>query len=117
MVYCSKCGQKNEDNAQFCNKCGAKLKPTAKEYEKEWENQCERECESGTEGRGLWRIFWGIVIILIGLWILFELVLKNLAEQFPNQNIPVIDFQFWWIIGAVLGVIIIVSCIKIIFRR
>ena len=25
MVYCSKCGKKNDDDAEFCNKCGTRL--------------------------------------------------------------------------------------------
>ena len=26
MVYCHKCGTKNEDDAEFCSKCGSLLK-------------------------------------------------------------------------------------------
>ena len=25
MAYCTKCGMKNEDDAEFCKKCGASL--------------------------------------------------------------------------------------------
>jgi len=25
MVYCAKCGTKNEEDAEFCKKCGASL--------------------------------------------------------------------------------------------
>jgi len=27
MVYCSKCGKENEDNALFCQNCGTRIKP------------------------------------------------------------------------------------------
>lgn len=30
MVYCSKCGSKNEDNSTFCQNCGIRLKPEEK---------------------------------------------------------------------------------------
>ena len=46
-----------------------------KDYEKEWENRCEEDCAGGKHGRP--PIFWGIIVILFGLWILFEFVLKN----------------------------------------
>ncbi|NQT72591.1 MAG: DUF4870 domain-containing protein [Chloroflexi bacterium] len=29
-MFCSKCGEENLDNAGFCKKCGAPLKPTSK---------------------------------------------------------------------------------------
>ena len=47
MVYCSKCGKKNEDDAEFCGKCGDSLKTTKQDYEKEWEKRCEDECSYG----------------------------------------------------------------------
>ena len=31
MVYCSKCGKKNDNDAEFCNKCGNSLKKTDSE--------------------------------------------------------------------------------------
>jgi phage shock protein C len=34
MVYCSKCGNENQDDAEYCTKCGASLTSTKKEYEK-----------------------------------------------------------------------------------
>ena len=41
MTYCAKCGEKNEDDAKFCSKCGNSLTGSKKDYEKEWENRCE----------------------------------------------------------------------------
>ena len=32
MVYCTKCGNKNDDDAEFCNKCGAALDNENKEH-------------------------------------------------------------------------------------
>ncbi|GAF87772.1 unnamed protein product, partial [marine sediment metagenome] len=40
MVYCAKCGEKNEDVAKFCNKCGTSLTGTKKDFEKNMENRC-----------------------------------------------------------------------------
>jgi uncharacterized membrane protein YvbJ len=69
MAYCAKCGEKNEDDAKFCSKCGASLTGSKKDYEKEWEDRCEEDCAGGKRGGP--PVFWGIIVILVGLWILF----------------------------------------------
>jgi uncharacterized membrane protein YvbJ len=118
MVYCSKCGKKNEEDAEFCSKCGTSLTRTKKNIEKDWENRCEDECAGGKQGSRGWGIFWGIVVVCIGLWIIFELVLKNLAKEIPELSWALdIDFPFWWVIGAVLGLLIIIAGIRIIIKK
>ena len=41
MVYCSKCGKKNEDDAEFCSKCGAPLIKKFKEESTSFEKKVE----------------------------------------------------------------------------
>ena len=115
MVYCAKCGQKNDDAAEFCSQCGAKLHPSQKEYEKEWEDRCERECAGGKDGKGP-SLFWGAIVIIIGLWIIFEFVIKNLASF---QDLPPViqNFEFWWVIALIIGLAIISTGIRIIMKR
>ena len=115
MAYCSKCGKKNEDDAEFCAKCGASLTGSKKEYEKEWEDRCEKEC-SGGGGHGPPPMFWGIIVILVGLWILFEFVLKNIGalEGLPTW---IQNFEFWWLIALVVAVAIIFSGIRMLTRK
>ena len=118
MAYCSKCGKKNEDDAEFCAKCGASLTGSKKDHEKECENSCEEECSGGKHGHRGWGIFWGVVVICIGLWIIFELVLKNLADEVSALAwVKTIDFPFWWVIGGVLGLLIIIAGIRIIVKK
>ena len=74
MTYCSKCGTKNDDDSEFCKKCGLSLKGTKKDMEKEWEKKCEEECPLGGK-RGA-PIFWAILLVLIGLVIIFEGILN-----------------------------------------
>lgn len=117
MVYCSKCGKKNEDDAEYCSKCGTSLTTTKKDYDKEWDKRCEEECAGGKSGGRGWTIFWGLVIILIGIWIIFELVLKNLAEDIEQLAwVNTITFPFWWVIMGIIGVLIIVAGIRMIVR-
>jgi hypothetical protein len=50
MVYCSKCGNKNDDDAEFCNKCGTRLnsqdkEDTLEERVKKTTNKIEEKAE------------------------------------------------------------------------
>jgi len=113
MVYCSKCGKKNEDEAEYCSKCGASLTGTKKETEKEWDKRCEEDCAGGKHGAPY---FWGIIVILFGLWIIFGLVIPqtNLANSLPEW---LVTFEWWWLIGLVIAVAIIITGIRIMIRK
>jgi len=109
MSYCQKCGIKNEDDAEYCKKCGASLAGLKKSQEKEWDKKCEDECAGGSRG---WAIFWGVIIILVGLFIIFEMVFKNMLKlEIMNQ------IEFGWIIAAVIGLFIIILGVRILSRR
>ena len=97
MAYCARCGKKNEDDARFCNSCGAPLGGVVREQRRD---QCDEDC-SGTTRKGSW--FWAIIVILIGLWIIFDFGVKNI------QGLPpaLADFQFWWIFPIVIGIVVI----------
>ena len=113
MVYCSKCGKKNEDDAEFCAKCGASLTGIKKDYEKEWEKRCEEECAGGKHGT---QIFWGIIVILIGLVIIFEVVLKNIPNL-PSEFSWIYNFEFWWIFALLIAIAIIITGLRIMTRK
>ena len=115
MAYCPKCGKKNEDDAEFCSKCGNPLGDSKKDREKEWENRCEEECAGGKHSRGA-PVFWGIVIILIGLWIIFGLVIP---ETSLGDNLPdwLVTFEWWWLIGLVIAIAIIITGLRMIVKK
>ena len=116
MAYCTKCGTKNDDSAEFCKKCGASLKIISHKPEDEWEKRCEEECSGGRMGRG-WSIFWALVIIVVGIWIIFELVLKELAKTNPSLEwINNYSFEFWWVILAIFGLMLIITGIRILIK-
>jgi len=116
MVYCTKCGTKNDDSAEFCKKCGASLKNFSHKTEDEWEKRCEEECSGGRMGRG-WSIFWALVVIVVGIWIIFELVLKQLADDIPSLNwINEYSFEFWWVILAIFGILLIITGLRILIK-
>ena len=108
MTYCQKCGTQNEDDAVYCKKCGAPLDMTRREHRRE-KDRCEDECSGG--GRS-WAIFWGVIIVLIGLFIILEVVVKNIL------NIQVVDSQVYgWVIAAVIGIFIIAFGLRILTKH
>ncbi len=111
MVYCQKCGTKNDDDAKFCKNCSSSLIGPKKDWEKEWEDKCDEECAA--RGRSA-PAFWGIIVLLIGLLIFIE-VLKNIE----GLDLPqwFYDFNFWLIIGLVIAFAIIFAGIKMLMRK
>lgn len=115
MVYCQKCGTKNDDDAEFCKKCSASLKVTEKDRKKEHDDKCEEECAVGKRSP-FSKAFWGIIIILVGLWIIFSVVIPNtqLADSLPSW---LVNFEFWWLIGLIIAVAIIMTGIRMIVNK
>jgi hypothetical protein len=109
MVYCPKCGRQNVDDAAYCNNCGASLKTGKRDTDKEWEDRCDNSC-SGRGRSGL--IFWGVIVVLIGLWVIIEFGLKNI----PDLPSWIYDIQWLWIFGVVIGTAILVGGISMIVR-
>ena len=107
MTYCSRCGKKNEDSAKYCNDCGSPLRGTRRDYERHREDHCEEDCAGGKRGAS---VFWAIIIILIGLFIIWEFGIKNM----PGAPGWMEDVEFAWIIPVVIAIAIIITGIKMI---
>jgi len=89
MVYCSKCGTKNEDDTLNCTNCGSSLKGGPRVEEK-WEDRLERgaerigenaerfgkrmesECFGLPQGNSIIGIIFGLIVILFGLRELYD---------------------------------------------
>jgi uncharacterized membrane protein YvbJ len=120
LVYCTKCGTKNKEDAKRCSKCGATLEvPREKRFEKrveewgeefgrraeEWGEQfgkrAEQECFGLPHGGAIFGLFIGIIIILAGIiFVLQEMgvVVKGFALLWPFF---VIIFGILFVAGAV----------------
>ena len=107
MTYCSKCGTKNEDDAEFCKKCGASLTGVAKQDEKDEDCVC-----SGNKQNPYVPVFWGIVVILFGLWIIFSFVI-------PRSYLPDVlqDFSFWGLIILIIAIAVILTGFRILTKK
>jgi len=65
MVYCTKCGTKNEEDAVVCVKCGASL--VARPPWAPVRKRAEEECFGIPHGGAIVGLVFGIIIILVGL--------------------------------------------------
>jgi len=110
MTYCSKCGNQNLDDAQFCNKCGAPLQGQVIDQKKEWDNRCEDECAGGKRGAS---VFWGVIVTLIG----FAIILWVLNESDVDLPSWIEDLNIGLLIGIVIAIALIVTGIKIIITK
>lgn len=99
MVYCPKCGTKNDDG-EFCVKCGASLKTgtvASRRYER---RKAEQECFGLPHGGAIAGIVIGAIVLLWGISMLLQ-----------QAGIIAETFEFWWIIIIVIGVLIIAGAI------
>jgi hypothetical protein len=72
VIYCSKCGQENPDDAKYCSKCGALIKDYGKDEVKPVEKKIEVK-EQTNKSSNRKKFIW-IISILIFLFIVFLLV-------------------------------------------
>lgn len=111
MAYCTRCGTQNDEDATFCKNCGAPMKEGAPGGPwRHRDDRCEEDCAG--EGKAPHWI-WGVIVVLIGLYVIIEFGLKNI-EGVPNE---IKDFEFWWIIPVLIGVLILLAGLRIFTRR
>ena len=72
MVYCSKCGTKNEDKSEVCIKCGSSLFITKREARRIARRR-EKECFGLPNGGAIAGLIFGIISIIWGLSLLAEI--------------------------------------------
>jgi len=65
MVYCTKCGTKNEDDAAYCVNCKQPLQVT--QTVKRERRQKENECFGLPHGGSIFGVIIGLLIVLWGI--------------------------------------------------
>jgi hypothetical protein len=104
VVYCSKCGTQNPDDAKICSNCGAPLYTVGQRYpgsEREHYRRVEGECFGLPNGGMIAGLIVGIIIILAGLGL------------FLQASGYIADFWsvFWPIIIVIFGVLILLGAL------
>ena len=116
MVYCTKCGTKNDEGASHCTKCGANLEVSREErFERrmeEWGEQfgkrVEKECFGLPHGGAIAGLVFGAIIIIAGL--LFALQEWNVIEEIDWNHI-------WPFIIIIFGILVVAGAIYGYSRR
>lgn len=99
MVYCTKCGTKNLDDAQVCSQCGASLYPVKEERER-YRRRYEQECFGIPHGGIIVGLVIGIIIVLAGLiWILQQ------ADVIPSS------VSVWPFAVIIVGILLVIGAL------
>jgi hypothetical protein len=104
VVYCSKCGTQNPDDAKVCSKCGAPLYTVGQQYprsEREHYRRVQGECFGLPNGGMIAGIVFGIIIIVLGL----GLVLQESGYIADFWNV------FWPFIIIIFGILILLGAL------
>jgi len=103
LVYCTKCGTKNSDDAVVCINCGERLETMRAYAERPRRYKYEREemCFGPRTG-AYWGIFFGFIIVLVGvIWFLNEGLIKpQYGIEIPIFPLIVIAFGIMILIGV-----------------
>ncbi len=118
MVYCTKCGTKNSDDAKECSNCGTPLYSIGKgEQPKRVEKECfgtrrgeepykrvEEECFGIPGGSAIVGLAIGIIIILAGL-------------SFFLQEVYHIAVPWWPFVVMLFGILVVIGALYGLRRR
>lgn len=100
MVYCPKCGTKNEDPAEFCVNCGASLQTGTVTSRRLERKRAEQECFGLPHGGAIVGIVIGFFILLWGV---------TLVLQQTGVIAQAVDF--WYVVIIVIGVLMIAGAV------
>jgi hypothetical protein len=102
MVYCSKCGASNPDDANVCSKCGASLHPAGmrEEWDPYWRHRHYRDEYYVRRGGGWGALLMGIIIIVVGLTLLLSQVYSISINWSAWWAIVIIIVGLWLILMA-----------------
>lgn len=115
MVYCPKCGTKNESDAEFCKKCGENLRAPSAEVkarprggtcfgQQERRERHVDECFGVPRLGAVFGILVGILIILLGVGFV-------LSRHYR------VSIEIWPLVVVIFGVIVVVAAASALRRR
>ncbi len=106
VVYCTRCGTQNPDNARNCSNCGAPLYTLGEQYpgsDREHYKRMEGECFGLPNGGMIVAIVFGAIIIIVGLGLFLEasgIIISFWGALWP---IIIIIFGVLIVLGAIFG--------------
>ena len=106
MVYCAKCGAKNDDTAVACVKCGVSIQTGTAESRRYERRRAENECFGLPHGGAIAGIVIGALIFLWGFFTLAQ-------QQGWITEAP----ELWWLIIIIIGLLMVAGGIYRTTRR
>jgi hypothetical protein len=108
MSFCQKCGTKNEDDAVYCKSCGNQMIMSVSTSPADWgpRMRMRRRRPSG------WSIFWGLIVIVFGLWVAIEFGLRHI-DGVPEW---ITNLELCWILPVIIGLLIIFAGIRMLIN-
>lgn len=103
MVYCTKCGTQNPDDAKVCSKCGASLYAVG---EREHYRRMESECFGIPRGGAIVGLAIGAIVVLWGLIMILQ-----------QAGVVASNVQVWPIAIIIFGILIVVGALYGLSRR
>lgn len=102
MVYCTKCGTKNEDTALVCVNCGATLQTGTTVSRRHERRRMEEECFGLPHGGAIVGIAIGVIILLWGIFTLAQQagLITQAVDIWP---LALIIFGILIVAGALYG--------------
>lgn len=104
LVYCSKCGTQNPDDARVCSNCGAPLYTVGQPYrgsDQEHYRRVQGECFGLPNGGAIAGLVFGVIIILLGVGLFLQA--SGYIENFWNI--------FWPLILVIFGVLVLAGAL------
>jgi uncharacterized membrane protein YvbJ len=110
MSFCHKCGIKNDDDAVYCKSCGNQIDLSAPKQTVDWDPgmrmRMRRHRPSG------WSIFWGLIVIVFGIWVAIEFGLKH-VDGVPDW---ITNMELCWVLPVIIGLLIIFAGIRMLIN-
>jgi len=108
VVYCTKCGAQNPDDAKVCSRCGASLYVVGEKKTEHYEpyRRMEHECCGVPGGATIFLVALGLIILLAGL----IGILQQLGYLGPGVSV-------WPFVLIIFGVLIVIGAVYGISRR
>ncbi|BDH78960.1 hypothetical protein MTTB_03390 [Methanothermobacter tenebrarum] len=93
MVYCPKCGKKNEEDAEFCSACGTPLqmvKPKGGTCFGQPEEGYKEECFGIPHGGLIVGVIFGTLLIIIGISAILKIDIGYIIGPFIMITIGIL---------------------------
>ena len=103
MVYCTKCGTKNPDDATVCLKCGKSLHMIG---DREYYRRVEKECFGIPRGNTIFVLAIGLIVLLWGC-----IMILQQANVLPK------GLDVWPFALVIFGVLLLIGAMYALSRR